>query len=143
MGNAVWLMLALPTWFFGQAWQGLSRLDAQLLLLVPAIGVIALVVGCLAAAVLRKVGALWFLVPVLACELFVGVAGLMRGKLSGPQAIWIGFLVVQLMVSAYLAFRLKPLKAKIWVGVPLIAFCMSFALEAAFIAAMAFPDTWV
>lgn len=137
MGNALWLLLALPAWYFGAASQ---LAGAGMLSLIPATGTLCLIIGLVLMIKQKAWGSAWFLIPVFVSEIFVGAAGLFRGKLNDPSPVLLSFLVLQCVMLGYLVFRLKGGRLT---AIVLSAFCLSFALEACFIASMSFSDSWL
>lgn len=139
MENAVSLTLALPQWYFPAI---LAPFAAGPLTLIPAAGVLALLVGAGMAAVRRRREALWFLVPAVADHVLVAVAGVMRGDLRDDVSnpVLIAFLVAQLVLCGVLVWRLRQARAE---AALLTVFAMTYALFAAFIASMSFNDVWL
>jgi hypothetical protein len=139
VGNAVWLWLALPPWYFHSI---LAPFAGGSLTMVPALGVVCLGIGTLAGVIRRRTGLLLLLIPVVGSHVLVAVAGLFRGKVSGAlsQPILLAFLALELLVSAYLIYRLK--SARIEASI-LSVFVITYALFATFIATMAFGDNWL
>ena len=139
MGNAVWLTLALPQWYFPAL---LAPFAAGPLTLIPASGALALLAGGGMAVVRRRREPLWFLVPAVASHVLVAVAGLMRGRLDqdASNPVLIAFLVAQLVLCGFLIWRLR--RARVEAAL-LTVFAMTYALFAAFIASMSFNDVWL
>lgn len=139
MGDAIWLILALPEWFFSTV---LMPLAAGPLTLIPAIGTVCLVVGIVLGAMKRKASLLLFLVPASLSELLVGVAGFLRGQMRGNPTDWLlgAFLIFQFLLCGYLIWQAKGARVA---AAPLAVFSVSYATFAAFVAAMAFNDTWL
>jgi hypothetical protein len=139
VGNAIWLILALPKWFFPAV---LAPLAAGPLTLIPATGTACLVVGIVLGAIKRKVSLFLFLIPAMLSELLVGVAGFFRGRMQGSPTDWLlgAFLILQVLLCGYLVWRARGARAA---AAPLAIFCVSYATFAAFVAAMAFNDTWL
>ncbi|WP_375427496.1 hypothetical protein [uncultured Sphingomonas sp.] len=139
MGNALWLVLALPKWYFSTI---LAPLSAGPLTIVPAIGVICLVIGT-ALGILRKQKLLLaFIAPFLLSELFVAISGFYRGRLPGSagNSILLIFLLLTLITSSYVLYRAKGARLT---GTLLFVFSLTYALFAAFVAAMSFSDSWL
>ncbi len=139
MTNAVWLLLALPLWYFVTLG---DPLGAGPLSAVPVFGTICLVAGLILGLSERPRRLFLFLIPATASELFVATAGAMRGQLPGESShpallLFIGF---QVVFSGYLIYGLKGAR---WAAVALALFSVSYALFAAFVAAMAFSDRWL
>ena len=139
MGNALWLILALPEWFFPSV---LMPFAAGPLTLIPALGTVCLAIG-IGLGVMKHKPALWlFLIPALFCEALVGIAGLFRGELRGSASEWalVAFLIFQLALCGYLVWRVRGARTA---AVPLALFSLTYAMYAAFIASMAFSDSWM
>lgn len=143
MGNAIWLLTALPSWYFEAA---LAPLSAGVLTIVPALGVLALIVGVILGGIKRQRELLWFLTLFGASELLVVVAGFERGQVraNGTESFlntfFLSFLAAQLAVSGYLTYRFKEARAS---ALALSLFCITYAAAAAFVAAMSFTDSWL
>ena len=75
MGNAIWLLVALPTWFFAVIAKPFA---AGLLSAIPFFGILCLGAGAVLGAVRRQWQLLLFLLPVGLSELVVGTAGALR-----------------------------------------------------------------
>jgi len=137
MNDAIWLLLAVPEWY---AESIADPLGAGPLTLIPACGLVCLAAGIVLAVRQRSRASLLFLIPLLLSEAFVAAAGALRGQVSSPTFILLAFLGVQFVLSAGLAVRLSGARAA---GLLLGFFSLSYALFAAFVAAMAFTDSWV
>ena len=142
MGNAIWLLTALPSWYLEGAAHPLS---AGALTLIPAIGLFALLLGAVLGVAARRRELLWFLLLFGLSEVLVGLAGLMRGQVrpsasDGLAAILYAFLGLQLSVSVYLLYRIRGARlATAALGI----FSVTYAAYAIFIAGMSFTDTWL
>jgi hypothetical protein len=139
MGNAEWLFLALPEWFFSAL---LSPLGAGPLSAIPAAGAVALIVGIVLGVLKREARLLSFAGPFVASQIFVAVSGLMRGRLMNDPAgqFVLAFLLVQLVGCCVLIYWIKGSRLA---ATSLTAFSVSYALFTAFVATMAFTDSWV
>ena len=142
MGNALWLFLAVPSWYFAAV---KSPLSAGPLTAIPFLGILCLAIGVVWGAVKRNRSLFIFLVPLAASQILVIVAGFLRGALRpDPNHIisWIlgTFILLQIVWSAFIVFRLRGAR---WPGAALAIFNSSYALFAAFVAAMAFSDDWL
>jgi hypothetical protein len=139
MGNAFWLFFALPQWYFSAA---LNPLSEGVLTAVPAVGSLCLAIGVIWAAVNRQMLTLIFLISPAASQLFVAAAGFLRGEVHGSTtgAALIVFLILQLVLISYLVYRLHGAR---FAASAFAVFCMSYALAAAFVASMAFNDSWL
>jgi len=137
VGDAVWLLLALPPWFFANLG---DPTGAGLLTAVPAAGALSLFIGFLLAVRRPSRRLLAFLLPFGGSEALVAAAGFGRGDVPDPTAILLAFLGVQLALSIGLViFARGSLRA----ALALAIFSIGYAAFAAFVAAMAFPDRWV
>ena len=141
MANAIWLLMALPSWYFGAASNPFS---GGALTLVPAVGALSLIVGTILGVIQRKRDLLWFLVLFALSEMLVVIAGVMRGQvrpMSGPLNVWLYvFLGLQLVLSGYLIYRIKGARTS---ATALGVFSVTYAATATFVAAMSFTDSWL
>lgn len=147
MANALWLLLALPLWYFASV---ASPFAAGALSLVPAIGTLSLVIGLVLAFVQRRRELLLFLFPLALSELLMIIAGAMRGQVHMGQAspalvnfanggLFV-FVAVQVAVSAYLFYLLKGARSA---AAGLAIFSITYGVAAAFVAGMSFSDVWI
>ncbi len=139
MNSAIWLILALPEWYFSAS---SDPLGAGLLTIIPATGVVFLLIGVVQGFVTRERRLLLFIVPFLASELFVGIAGALRGAVAKSPAgiVLLLFIAIQAIVAGTLVYRLR----RAWAPASSLAiFSMSYALFACFVAGMAFADDWI
>lgn len=141
LGNAIWLFLSTPYWFFSFLGVVLKP-DAFVFGLISWSGTIGLLAGVLLGIRGRHSRLLWFAISPLLSQLLVVAAGLARGQVPGDPASWINgaFLVMQAGFLAFLVFRFRGLRAP---AISLAVFGLSYALFAAFIAGMAFTDDWL
>jgi hypothetical protein len=142
MENAIWLLLALPSWFLGAA---TDPLGSGALTLIPAIGTASLLVGVVLGFMRRSRVLLWFVCPFLLSEGLVALSGLMRGELpySGTAellTVMLLFAAAQLISCGFVIYRTQENRVA---AVALSAFSMSYGAFAAFIAAMSFRDDWI
>lgn len=139
MGNAIWLLLAVPKWYLSTV---LAPLSAGLLTLVPAAGTFCLLFGVVGGVMKKSGGLLFFLLSFLFSEIFVAVAGVFRGHVpngvAGPATM--AFLITQVTFCAYILYRMRNTAAS---TVALAIFSTSYALFSAFVGAMSFSDTWL
>lgn len=139
MGNAIWLFFALPEWYFSSI---LSPFSAEILTMIPAAGIICLLVGAVWGGIKRRVGLLLFLLLPLSSQGLVAVAGFMRGEVESGTAeivLWALFWL-QLVVAAYFIIRMKGARLP---ALFLSLFALSYAVFASFIASMSFSDVWL
>jgi hypothetical protein len=139
MGNAVWLFFALPDWYFSSI---LAPFGAGALSMIPAAGIICLLIGGVWGAVKRRLGLLFFLLLPLLSQVLVAVAGYMRGDVGNTtsQVVLSAFFWSQAGIAAYLVFRSKGARLP---AVFLSLFCLSYAVFASFVASMSFGDVWL
>jgi len=142
VGNLMWLPLALPRWYIDGATHPFA---AGALTLLPAVGMVSLVLGVVLGALSRRSGLLWFVSLFVLSEALVAAAGLMRGQapLGGSTLLNVGlwtFLGVQLAVSGYLIYRTKGARLS---AAALGLHSVAYAATASFVAAMSFTDTWL
>lgn len=140
MGNALWLFLALPGWYFGNALPPWSHL---ILTGIPASGVAALVFGMLISLWGKwNSNLLWVVVSVAVSQVYVATAGFFRGQLVENSTDWpfFCFLFIQLAIIAVLLWRSWGNRIA---AASLSWFSITYALFAGFISQMAFTDTWL
>jgi hypothetical protein len=139
MGNSIWLFLAVPPWYFSSI---LAPFSAGYLTIVPALGTACFGLGVIFGAISRNARLLLFLLPLLLSELYVAYAGLMRGTMKGDEGgpLLFSFIGIQLVLSAYLIYRVKGARIS---AALLFVFNITYALFAAFIAGMSFTDNWL
>ncbi|MDJ0760799.1 MAG: hypothetical protein QNJ19_15495 [Woeseiaceae bacterium] len=139
MGDAVWLFLGLPKWFF---WNLLDPVSAGPLSLIPFVGIVCLVVGTTLGAQ-KRARFLWrFGLPVLASQALVAVAGYLRGALDTLQSqiVAVCFMLVILGWSLFLVYKAKGARIP---ALLLAAFSLSYAAYASFVSAMSLTDNWL
>ncbi|GMV63489.1 MAG: hypothetical protein AMXMBFR74_26570 [Parvibaculum sp.] len=106
-------------------------------------GNLSLLLGTIVGLMRRERQLLWFIAPFALSQLFVSLAGLMRGWFREGDVgllVVVSFLAIQLVLIALLVYRTK----KAWMGaVPLAFFSATYALMATFIGAMALADDWI
>jgi hypothetical protein len=78
MGNAIWLLRALPEWFFESIRHPIigGPLSA-----IPAFGVVCLAVGVVLGFARRQEKLLLFLLSPIASEVLVAISGIFRGRI--------------------------------------------------------------
>ena len=141
MGDAIWLTLSLPVWYFSALRDGL-RPDAFVLGAVVWPGVAGLLAGLVIGVRRRQAVLLWLLISPLLSQGLVAVAGVFRGQVQAPllTGVLLSFLAIQLALLAFLNFRFRNMRAS---AAALSLFGLSYALFAYFVAAMSFSDTWL
>ncbi len=139
MSNAIWLFLALPNWYISTI---ADPLGAGPLTAIPAFGTICLFIGITVGLIQRAWELKWFFLPAIASQLFVAVAGALRGELfdESSQPALLSFIVFQIILAGYLIYRVGEARLA---AVALAIFSVTYALFAAFIAGMSFNDTWL
>jgi len=139
MGNAIWLFLALPQWYFSAIFRPFAE---GLFTAIPSLGIVCLAIGIILGVIGRKPSLLIFLFLPAMSQALVAAAGLMRGTLryEAYEPILWAFLLLQVTVAGYLVYRLKNARPA---AAALGIFTISYAFFAWFVAAMAFGDTWV
>ena len=132
-------MVALPSWYFETI---LNPLAVGPLTAIPAFGAMCLGIGVILALIGRERRLLLFLVPLAISEILVALAGALRGDVpeSAGGPILLVFVIAQSLFSIYLVYRMKGAR---WAASALALFSLTYALFAAFIAAMAFTDSWL
>ena len=131
------LFTALPVGYFLFATQ---VANGDLLSLIPATGMIALIAGLLLILYQKAWRSSWLLTSIVLSEILVIVAGLLRGRFDNPGPWLALFVAIQLALLATLVFRLKSIRLT---TVPLAYFAFTFALAAAGLADMSFTDSWI
>jgi hypothetical protein len=141
MGNAVWLFLAVPAWYSSTI---VSPFSAGPLSAIPALGILSLTIGVVLGIVKRKTSLLIFLLLPTASQILVVVAGFMRGAFrsdANQLTLWIlTFVLLQMAGAGYIVWRLKGARGP---ATAIAVFTSSYAVFAAFVAAMAFSDDWL
>lgn len=142
MGNAFWLFLTVPIWYFSTT---TSPFNAGPLSAIPALGILSLVIGIVTGAVKRETRLLIFLLPLAASQILVAAAGFLRGALRhDPNGLllWIigTFIFLEIAGAAYAVWRLKDARSP---AAAIAFFSSSYALFSAFVATMAFTDDWI
>lgn len=139
MGDAIGLVLVLPRSYLAAA---LTPLSAGILTAVPAVGTLCLVAAAI--GVLRREARLLpFMLPFALTEVLAAVTGALRGqvrKSSAGGGVLLAFLATQLLTSIYLTYSRKGARLP---AVLLATFSITYAAHGAFIAAMAFDDSWL
>jgi hypothetical protein len=140
-GNAIWLFVSLPLWYFTAT---AVAFEGGVLTAVPAAGIVSLVAGGITAVVQGRLRRLWhFIVPVLISQCYVATAGFFRGQLHSGRlysfVLW-GFLVGQACLIGLLIYRSKGARTA---SSMFALFCLSYAAFATFVAGMAFADSWL
>ena len=141
MNNAIWLLAALPLWYFSAVTVPFS---AGALTVVPALGALSLAIGAVLGVIQRRRRLLLFVLPFAFSEILVAVAGVMRGHVpvTGDAVLNVGLLVffaAQIAISGYLIYSIKGARAS---AAALGVFSVSYAAFGVFVAAMSFTDNW-
>jgi hypothetical protein len=137
MSNAIWLFFSLPAWYFPTI---LSPFAGSYLTAVPATGVVALAIGAILAALHRERAVLWGLLSAAMSQVLVTISGLMHGAVDKPDGPLLVFLAVQLVLVGVMVFKSR----KSRLAAALVGwFCLTYAVLAAFSAAMSFSNAWM
>ena len=142
MGNASWLFFAVPSWYWSTIF---APVGAGPLSAIPAIGGLSLAIGVVVGLAKRATSLWLFLLLPAASQLFVAIAGFLRGAFQhDPNNVagWVvcTFLLLQLVGAAYIVWRSAGAR---WPAAAIALFTSSYALFAAFVAGMAFADDWL
>ncbi len=142
MIDALGLMLTTLLWFCQAFFMMFVKPSGEWLLVIPFTGVLALLCGVFLWLRQGRPQLYLLLFSPAASLLMVFIAGLFRGKAGGDAAtpLLVGFLAAQ---SVFLAYALYRYRAS-WMPVMLFAYgFFVYAIFSAFVAAMAFTDTWL
>lgn len=138
MGNAIWLAVAVPRWFFEGA---LRPFSAGILSLIVFIGTVCLLIGAICGLIQRHKKLLLFLLPLIASEILVIISGFYRGQVPSGGGKWmLVFLVTEALMAGFLVYRLKGARVS---ASFLAIFCVAYAWFASFVAGMSFSNIWL
>jgi hypothetical protein len=139
VSNLLWLVLALPDWYFSSL---LAPFSDGILTLVPALGALCFVAGVALGVTRRTPRLLFFAIPFMLSETLVAVAGLLRGQVQSATAnpILLVFVATQLILSGALVWLIR--RARL-AAVLLAVFSLTYALFGIFIAGMSFANDWI
>jgi hypothetical protein len=142
MGNALWLFWAVPSWYFATI---VSPFSTGVLSAIPSLGILSLAIGIVVGFARRETRLLVFLLLPATTQILVAVAGLSRGALQrDPNHLsgWIlgTFMLLQIAGAVCMVWRLGGAR---WPAAAIAMFTSTYALFAAFVAAMAFSDDWL
>jgi hypothetical protein len=142
LDQALWLILALPEWYFETIFSLIEQPDLTTSLFVtPVIGQLCLIVGVIWGCVRPHRALLLVAAPILLSELLVGAAGWFRGSLrDNSGSVLLPFLGVVLILVAATIWRARGAR---WPAFFLGLFALSYALMAAFVGTMSFSDVWL
>ena len=137
--NALWLITALPVWYFSTI---AHPLQAGILSLVPFVGILGLIAGGLVGIFQRRRALFLFVFPFAVSECYVAIAGSFRGQLRGnaslvPSCV---FIFVQLVLIGYFVYKSRQSRLG---SFAFTIFSVSYALFALFVGGMAFADSWL
>ena len=138
MNDALWLFASTPKWFLLNSFNiRAGALDA-----IPTLGVVALLIGFVLAAMRRAWRLIAFLVPFFASQLLLILAGLARGRVAAGTAdtILYGFLALQLVVVSILVWRFRDVRLA---AVALALFSLCYAVFAGFVSTNAMANSWL
>src|SRR5262245_61542396 len=104
MDDILWLFVSTPKWFVLNS----VRFDGPLNAL-PALGMAALLIGLILAVIRREWRLTAFLVPFVASQVLLVIAGLAHGRIAQGTAdtILYGFLLLQALLAAILIWRFR------------------------------------
>jgi hypothetical protein len=137
VGNAIWLLIAAPTWFFETIG---APFGAGVLSAVPAFGVVCLFVGLALCTRYRKLKLLSFLLPFAGSVGLTVTAGFFRGQLPEPEPVLYSFLALQFVLIVFLVYKLRDA----WPPAVFLAiFSAIYALWSYFVSVMAFTNIWL
>jgi hypothetical protein len=141
MGNAIWLITALPVWY-GSAL--IAPFSAGFLTLVPAVGSLSFAAGVILGAIKRRRELLLFSIPFVLSEALVAIAGLLRGRVLYGSAfldvLLLAFIALQFAIAGYLIYRIKGARTS---ATALGVFSVTYAAFGTFVARMSFTDRWL
>lgn len=139
MCNGLWLLLALPAWYFEAS---LHPLRAGVLSFFPFLGTLGLLAGAAMGLLKRRSSLALFFPSFAASECYVAIAGLLRGQLRGNASLvpFCIFVLVQLVLVGHFAYRAR--RAPLAV-LAFTVFLLSYAFLAWLIGGMAFADSWL
>lgn len=142
MTNAVWLLCALPYWYFQVVMVILNPFIAGWLSFIPALGIVCLGLGVALGLIRKQVKLLLYLIPFLACEILVFVSGLCRGMrpADGAEPLQWLFLITYCAGVIYLIYLLKGMRLA---ATLLTVFSITYALFASFVSVMSLKDCWL
>jgi hypothetical protein len=143
VGNALWLILALPVWYAGLYGAAFAPDDG-----FKTWGIAAIVASLMLAGGVVLSIRQWNFRPFAVLLLVVGsfvlvaLAGLFRGHVEGNLllVVLLGSTALQAAMGVTLIYRARGARVAAALMFP---FCASFWLFATFVAAMSFQDTWL
>ena len=137
--NALWLVSALPVWYFSTI---THPFQAGILSLIPSVGILGLIAGIAMGIVQRKRALLLFVFPFAVSECYVAIAGSFRGQVRGSASLlpFCIFIFVQLLLIGYVLYKSRQARVATFA---LTIFSVSYALFALFVGGMAFADDWL
>lgn len=137
--NALWLLSALPAWYFSTI---THPFQAGILSLIPFVGILGLVAGVATGIVQRRRAVLLFIFPFAVSECYVAIAGWFRGQLRGNASLlpFCIFIFVQLLLIGYSVHKSRHARVAAFA---FTIFSVSYALFALFVGGMAFADDWL
>ena len=138
MDDAIWLFASTPQWFVFNS----GGLKPDALGAIPMLGVASLVVGVALAVIRREKRLVAFLIPFLASQVLLVLAGLSRGRVAQGTAdtILYAFLGMQAILAAVLIWRFRDARLA---AAALAIFSLCYALFASFVATNAMANSWL
>ena len=138
MSNPFSLVFGIPVLFFSTI---TSPFSTSYMTLVPAVGVLCLLAGSLAAYMRPRKALLWAPASVLSSQVYVALVGLLRGSFHYDFLTFgIVFLCAQLACLVPLVYFSKGTRAA---AILLFVFCAIYALFTHFFAVMWLTDEWI
>ena len=142
MGNAVWLTLAIPKWFFSTL---LAPFAGGPLTLLPSAGSVCLGIGVFEAVRHRQWRLSLIAFSFLLSEVFGALSGLLRGQYTiqshqSPSILINTFLGSQLIINMFFLYWFKNARVS---ALFLVVFCLIYALFTLFVAEMSLQEAWL
>ena len=138
MDNALWLIFAVPEWYFSC----LARpFGGGLLTIIPAIGAFCLLVGLIIGLARPRWRLTIFLLPFFLTEILVAVSGFYRGK-GGAAASYASdvAMLATVILSILGIYICKGTRISACL---LSVFSITYYLFGVFVATMSFSDDWL
>lgn len=140
MGNAVWLFLETPEWYFNAL--GALFSGAHVFALNSLLGIVCFATGVIWGLVIKAERLMWFLISPVVSQGFVAFAGFFRGQIMEPwsgMVLW-SFLALQAVLLFVFVNRARGARVP---ALFLTVFCLTYALFASFVSAMSMADSWL
>ena len=140
IGNALWLLSALPLWYRSAV---ANPLRLGIFSLIPFIGSLALVGGVVVGILQRRPLLLIFVASPVMSECYVAAAGALRGQVRGNAGLIPASIFAAVQAAFLIWFLIYSLKGARLAASALALFCASYAFFAWFVGAMAFANDWL